>query len=61
MNKREDDAEFKHRWIAFGMALKNKADGYGVEWRGKSLEVWMNEITFAEVWAKGQEEQCETM
>lgn len=58
MTKQEDDNEFKRRWIAFGMSLKAKADGYGVEWRGKSLEVWMNEITFAEVFAAGKEEKC---
>jgi len=57
MTKREDDKEFLARWIAFGMALKNKADGYGVEWRGKPLETWMHEITDAEVWHQ-TEEQC---
>jgi len=53
--KREDDAEFKRRWIAFGMALKAQADGYNIDWRGKSFEKWMSEITFAQVWAESQE------
>lgn len=49
-DKREDDKAFRARWIAFGMMLKGKADGYGLKWQGKDFQTWMHEITDAEVW-----------
>lgn len=60
-SRTKDNKEFMARWIPFGMALKAKADGYGVEWRGKALEKWMAEINFAEVFAESKEDECARM
>lgn len=57
--KSQDDAEFLHRWIAFGKALKAKADGYGIDWARMSFEEWQSAITFAEEWSKGPQEVLE--
>lgn len=54
--KSQDDAEFKRRWIAFGMSLKGKADGLNIGWRTRSFEEWIAAIGFAEEWAKGPRE-----
>lgn len=59
--KAEDDADFKRRWIAFGMSLKAKADGYGIDWRGRSFEKYIAEVSFAETWHETKEEECARM
>lgn len=53
--RQDPGQDFKARWIAFGMMIKNRADGYGVDWRGKTFEKWLSEITFAEVFAEHKE------
>lgn len=51
--KKDSNAEFKHRLISFGMAMKSKGDGYGIEWeQGERFETWLHRITDAEVFAR---------
>jgi hypothetical protein len=57
--KTADDSEFKRRWIAFGMGIKGKADGYGIDWRTMSMEAWFKMITDVEKWHH-TEEKCAT-
>lgn len=59
-DKAQDDRDFKARWIAYGMMLKGKADGYGIKWQGKDFQTWMHEITDAEVWHQ-MEDKCVKM
>lgn len=55
-SKAQDDSDFKARWIPFGMALKKKADGYGIDWRSMSMENFFKTLTTIEGWH--QEDQC---
>lgn len=50
-SRTQDNKDFMARWIAYGMSLKGKADGFGIEWRGKNFETWMHEVNDAEQWA----------
>lgn len=59
-SRTRDNKDFMARWIPYGMALKAKADGYGIEWRNKSFEQLMSEIVFAETWHES-EDQCARM
>lgn len=56
----ESRANFLSRWIAYGMALKAKADGYGIDWRGKEFQTWIYEIGDADMFAehKGEAEHA---
>lgn len=53
----ESKANFLSRWIAYGMALKGKADGYNIDWRGKDFQTWIYEIGDAEMFAKPEGER----
>lgn len=57
--KSEDDREFKARWIKFGMALKGRADGYGIDWRTMSFEKLINAVGFADDFAEYNEGEIE--
>jgi hypothetical protein len=48
-------AEFKGRWIAYGMHLFNRAEALGVDWRNMSLEKLPAAIDFAEEFATPDE------
>lgn len=60
-SKTQDDKDFLARWIAFGMSLKGRADGYGIEWRGTSFEKYMAEVSFTETWHETKEKECARM
>lgn len=56
-SKAETDRVYKNRLIKFGMIMKAKADGYGIEWEpGERFETFLHRIDNAELWARGPRE-----
>lgn len=57
-SKAEADRVYKNRLIKFGMIMKSKADGYGIEWEpGERFEHFLHRIIDAETWARGPQER----
>lgn len=47
--------EFQAKLMPFGMALFNKAEAYGIDWRGMSIESLIGAVYLAEEYAKTPE------
>ena len=50
-SKTQDEKDFLARWIPYGKSLKNRAEAYGIDWRGLSFEQYIAAIGAAEKWA----------
>lgn len=58
-DKTQDDRDFKGKWIAFGMSLKGRADGYGINWRKMSFEKFISAVEWADDFAGYKQGEAE--